>query len=45
MRETNLKRFSILLPPLAIEAEVESDCGDPEEEAILLVPIPAMLCL
>lgn len=35
----------MLLPPLAIEADVDRDCGDPEEDAILLGPIPAILCL
>lgn len=43
---TNLKGFSILLPPLAIDVEVERLCGEPEEDpAMPLVPMPAILCL
>ena len=44
-RETNLKRLSILLPPLAREADVDRDWGDPEDAPMLVAPIPAMLCL
>lgn len=44
-KETDLNRFSILLPPLANEADVDRDCGEPEDAPMLVAPIPAILCL